>query len=67
MASVHRCHPCGMLDGYLKSSRLNPPWEYHLQPSSVSFQYRGRPRKSNWGIEKTWRGELVEGRENHLN
>ncbi|CAB4276787.1 unnamed protein product [Prunus armeniaca] len=35
MASVHLCHPCGMLDGYLKSSGLNPPWEYHLQPSSV--------------------------------
>ncbi|CAL2252858.1 unnamed protein product [Prunus armeniaca] len=32
-ASVHLCHPCGMLDGYLKSSRLNPSWEYHLQPS----------------------------------
>ncbi|CAB4307183.1 unnamed protein product [Prunus armeniaca] len=81
-ASVHLCHPCGMLDGYLKSSRLNPSWEYHLQPSkkatkgssgflfifgvplrcfalgSVSFQYRGRPRKRNWGIEKTWRGSV---------
>ncbi|CAB4276785.1 unnamed protein product [Prunus armeniaca] len=81
-ASVHLCHPCGMLDGYLKSSGLNPPWEYHLQPSkkategssgflfifgvplrcfalgSVSFQYRGRPRKRNWGIEKTWRGSV---------
>ncbi|CAL2252860.1 unnamed protein product [Prunus armeniaca] len=58
MASVHLCHPCGMLDGYLKSSGLNPPWEYHLQPSSVSFQYSGRPRKGNWGIEKTWRGSV---------
>ncbi|CAL8149527.1 unnamed protein product [Prunus armeniaca] len=41
MASVHLCHPCGMLDGYLKSSGLNPPWEYHLQPNCICWVFLG--------------------------